>query len=71
MSEQCGYCGRFMAIVDYGAEYGSEAVCSNQEQHVADDPEHWTIGSLEVAVRVAKIQDDLLAILDREEADRG
>ncbi len=56
MSEQCGYCGRFMAFVDYGVEFGSEWVCSRQEEHIAADPEHWLIGSLDVAVRVAKIR---------------
>lgn len=42
MKERCGYCGRFMALVDYGAEYGVEWVCSQQAKHVQDDPEHWT-----------------------------
>ena len=54
MAEQCGYCGRFMAVVDYGAEYGSEPVCSKQFDHIVADPEHWTVGTLDEAVRVAK-----------------
>ena len=52
--ERCGYCGRFMSLVDYGAEFGSEWVCSRQFDHIVSDPEHWTIGSLDQAVRVAK-----------------
>lgn len=55
-AEQCGYCGRFMGVVDYGAEYGTELVCSRTDWHIAADPAHWTIGSLETAVRVAKIR---------------
>lgn len=56
MSEQCGYCGQYMTLVDYGAEAGSEWVCSRQTEHIVADPEHWTIGSLETAVRVAKMR---------------
>lgn len=56
MAEKCGYCGRFMKLIDYGAEYGTEWVCSRQDYHVAADPEHWSIGSLDSAVRVAKIR---------------
>lgn len=55
-AEQCPYCGRFMSLVDYGVEYGTEWVCSRTVWHIATDPEHWTIGSLETAVRVAKIR---------------
>jgi|SRR6185312_14491429 len=54
MAERCPYCGRFMADVDYGAEYGSEWVCSKQFDHIVADPEHWSVGSLDTAVRVAK-----------------
>lgn len=39
---KCDYCGRFMSLVDFGAAYGTEWVCSQQAKHVADDPEHWT-----------------------------
>ena len=51
---RCGYCGRFMADVDYGLEYGSEWVCSKQLDHIVADPEHWTVGTLDTALRVAK-----------------
>lgn len=53
-SERCGYCGRFMSTVDYGAGYGIEWVCSKQFDHIVSDPEHWSVGSLGMAVRVAK-----------------
>jgi hypothetical protein len=56
MSAQCGYCGRYMALVDYGVEYGTGWVCSRQTEHIVADPEHWTIGSLDQAVRIAKIR---------------
>lgn len=56
MAEQCGYCGRYMALVDYGLEFGSEWVCSRQIYHIAADPEHWSIDSLQTAVKVAKIR---------------
>lgn len=42
MAEKCGYCGRYMALVDYGTEYGSEWVCSQQDKHIEADPDHWT-----------------------------
>ena len=54
MAEPCPYCGRFMAFVDLGAFYGTEWVCSQQFEHIVADPDHWTIGSLDQAVRVAK-----------------
>ncbi len=46
-AEQCPYCGRFMALVDYGAEHGTELVCSKQRQHALSDPEHWTVPELD------------------------
>lgn len=54
MAERCEDCGRFMSSVDYGADFGTELVCSRQFEHIVADPEHWTIGSLDMAVRVAK-----------------
>lgn len=56
MAEQCGYCGRFMALVDYGPEGGMDWVCSRTDWHIAVDPEHWVINSLDTAVRIAKIR---------------
>jgi len=32
-----------MSREDFGAEYGSEWVCSQQRQHILDDPEHWSV----------------------------
>jgi hypothetical protein len=43
-----------MKLEDYGAEYGSEWVCSKQFDHIVADPDHWTVGTLDTAVRVAK-----------------
>ena len=48
-----------MSEVDYGAHYGTEFVCSKQFDHMVADPEHWTIGSLDTAVRVAKARSGL------------
>ena len=56
VAERCGYCGRFMRLVEFGAEYGSEWVCARQDWHIAADPAHWSIGSLAIAIRVAKIR---------------
>lgn len=47
MSERCDYCGRFTALVDYGAEWGTEWVCSQQRRHAVADPEHWTVPDLD------------------------
>jgi len=54
MGEPCPYCGRFMARLDYGIEFGEEWVCSRQFEHIVADPDHWTIGTLDKAVSVAK-----------------
>lgn len=40
---RCGYCGRFMRLADYGAEFGSEWVCSQQVDHIIADPQHWSV----------------------------
>lgn len=61
MSEPCPYCGRFMARVDHGVEFGVEWECSKQFEHIVADPDHWTIGSLDMAVRVAKVRAGLAA----------
>jgi len=39
---KCDYCGRYMSLVDYGAEWGTDWVCSQQAKHIEDDPEHWS-----------------------------
>lgn len=42
-AQRCSYCGRFMALVDYGAEFGTDWVCSKQAEHILADPEHWSV----------------------------
>jgi hypothetical protein len=55
VAERCKYCGRFMSRVDFGAEFGSEWVCTSLFfNHMVADPEHWSAGSLDEAIRVAK-----------------